>query len=268
MYSNGLIETSGGCTGAKTTGLDGSKITGGTVEANYIAGLPASKITSGTFDGSKIADGAVSTGKIANLAVTGAKTTGLDGSKITDGTIAAERLPAFIGIPGTGLVCAKTSGAYTTTYNTNGVKLPWGFYNFLPSNTADLEIYNSGGFTACKALAAGWYLFEIGYQIQGGDDLIKFPYSWNLTPVLWKNGSIYKWGSSANYISWLDGFPGPYGFGNDFAQSSFVVPMAANDYVIPGYFWSRSGDASSATIIKITSTGYGTYFSAALLDKG
>jgi len=250
--------------------VDNSKISNGAVDGNKLStgAVSNTKIADSAVDGNKLATNSVSTTKIVDLAVTGGKVQGIDGSKITDGTVNIARLPASIAIPGTGLVCAKTSGAYSTLYNASGTRLPYDFYNTIPSNTSDLQIFNEGGRIGCRALAAGWFVAEIGFQLEGGDDLTKFPYSWNLTPVIWKNGSIYKWGSSANYISWLDGFPGPYGFGNDFAQTTFIVPMAVNDYVNPGYFWSRTSGVGSATVIKVTSTGYGTYFGMSLLDKG
>ena len=82
-------------TGGKTSGLDGSKITGGTVAPAYIGDLPTSKITTGTFGTAFIADSAVSTAKIANLAVTGGKTASLDGAKITTGSVAADRIASL-----------------------------------------------------------------------------------------------------------------------------------------------------------------------------
>ncbi len=278
---NGQKIDNGAVSGTKLadSAVSNSKIANSAVDANKISNnavsnakiangaVDVNKISDGAVSNPKISDNAVSTSKIDNFAVTSGKVLGIDGSKISDGTIAAARLPSALTTPGSGVVCVKTGGSYTTTYNSSGVQLPWGFYNSVPSNTADLEIFNSGGKTACKATVAGWYEVEVGFQIQGGDDLVKYAYSWNLTPAIWKNGAIYKWGSSANYVCWVDVWPGPHGFGNDFAQSTFIVPMAANDVIIPGYFWSRSNSTASDTIIKPTSTGYGTYFGMSLLNR-
>ena len=60
-------------TGAKTSGLDAGKITGGTLAAGYIGDLAAGKITSGTFGNAFIATDAIDSINIKASAVTSGK---------------------------------------------------------------------------------------------------------------------------------------------------------------------------------------------------
>ncbi len=326
-------------TNAKINDLSGSKINAGSVAADYVGALDASKIQSGQFQNAQIATGLdaaklttgtlpidrvannaitnakISTGvdagklttgtlpidRVANNAITNAKINDLSGSKINAGSVAADyiaaldaskiqfgiidptRLPSDLTTVGSGLICLKTSGSYTTLFNSSGNTLPTGFYNKTPSNTSDLQIvseYIDDDYrVGCKALNAGWYMVEIGYQLRGGGDFIKFSYSWNLTPILWLKSSrsgdfyypaIYKWGDSNGFTCWLGGFPGPYGWGADFSQTSFIIYLYENDVIYPGYFWSRTDtNVNSDTVIKATtsSPGCGTYFGVSLLNR-
>ncbi len=73
---NGTVKaTSFSGSGAGLSGLDGSKLATGTIDAARIPGLDAGKITTGTFDATRIP--------------------GLDGSKITAGTLSADRIPGL-----------------------------------------------------------------------------------------------------------------------------------------------------------------------------
>ena len=287
-------------TNTKIAAVDAGKLTTGTLPIARVAdnaitnakistGVDAGKLTTGTLPIDRVANNAITNAKINDLSgskinagsVAADYIAALDGSKIQFGTIDASRLPAGVGIVGSGITCLKDSGAYTTLWNGGaGEKLPSDFYNSITANTADLQVVteNWGGVNriGIKTLNAGWYMTEVGFQVRGGSDLVKFTYSWNLAPTYFlktANGTIdgttpHKFGNSGSYMTWL---PGAAGWGADFAQSSFIVYMQANDIWYPGYIWTRfDANKTSDTIIKATSYSggrYGTYCSLSLLNK-
>lgn len=287
-------------TGLKTQGLDGTKITEGSVAAERIANLAAGKITSGTFgtafiaddaitnakigplavstteiandaiNNDKIAPSAVGTTEIANLAVTGLKTQSLDATKITDGTINASRLPGnVISTVGSGITMSRNNstggGTYQAVWSGNGEILPSNFYNVIGSNTSDLtKVTVNTNKLGVRATYAGWYLVEVGYQL---DINTNFGFSWALTPAIAINSaSITKWGASAlsardtGFVDRSDTCP--------WAQSSFIAYLGANEYVSPAYVAIREGtNSGTAGIITPVGGGLGTYFSVALLNR-
>jgi len=260
-------------TNAKINDLSGSKINTGSVNANYIGALDAAKITSGQFTSAQIQDNAI----------TNAKINALDAGKLTSGTVPAARLPSGLGAVGSGIKCLRTTnaGSYTTLWKLGaGERLPTGFYDSIPSNTSDLQIISEyidgANRIGIKTLNEGWYMFEIGFELRGGADLVKYTYSWNLSPGYWLKRASggtpdgtkpYKFGTSGVHVCWLSDI----GWGSDYAQSSFIEYMYANDIIYPGYKWTRSDSGrSSDTIIKASTYEdgfYGTYFSMSLLNK-
>ena len=247
-------------TGGKTSGLDGSKITGGTVGASYIAGLPTSKITSGTFDGTRIADGAVSTGKIADLAVTGGKTSGLDGSKITGGTVGVSYIPTSA--IGSVINPSLSNGATISRRSTDNVSASTG-RNFFPSNFFDNADITGDGITTTRSQGkflvtiAGWYLVELSFRINP-----VYTFGLQCAPLLYKGNNStqteYKIGGDAIACVWLGG-----GNGQRYAQSTWMVPLNANEAVRAGY----DSVGTYGDLFDADASGIETYFSIALVSK-
>jgi len=187
---------------------------------------------------------------------------------------------------GSGVLLRKTAvNAYTTVYNANGVRLPYSFFDTPFTSTSDITVFNDttqpqyydpntgtgpGNTLGIKAANTGWYQIEIGYRLRGASDNIKFGYAWNLTPCLFKKGTVtpVKMGSSANWVC-INSTQGFYnGFGQDYAQSNFIYYLTANDVIYPGYFWVSDGVyvPTTDTIIQYSNIG-GTYFSMSLLNR-
>lgn len=283
--------------------LSGSKVNAGSVAATYVGALDASKVTTGTFgtaqipslDTGKITTGTFSGSRIANLAITNAHINDLSGSKVNAGTVAASyigaldaskitsgrlnsaQLPANVSAVGSGVLLQRTgsSSAFTTYYDGNGRKLPWGFYDSTGSLvTSDMTVSNVGGFICATASSAGWYLVDINYQLKGASDLYDFTYMWGLTPVIYKSSGTtvptvpFKWGNTGVCIRDTN-LAASNSWSADFCSGNFIVYLAANETIYPGYFWSREGSASSAEIIIATSAAgaYGTYFAMSLLNR-
>ena len=286
----------GAITDAKISNVAGEKVTTGSVAAERIAALDAAKITTGTFGNAQIASGldaaklttgtlpidrigsgAITTAKIGDSQVTGAKTAGLDASKITSGQLNSAQLPNEVGAVGSGILMQRTGSAstFTTYYDANGRKIPWGFYDSTGTLvTDDMSVSNVGGFVCATATHAGWYLVDVSYQLRGGGDLANYTYHWGLTPVIYKSSGTtvpttpYKLGATGVCVvdsnvamqnSWTA----------DFCSGNFIVYLNANETIFPGYFWSREGSASSDEIIKATTTAnsFGTFFSMAMLNR-
>lgn len=183
---------------------------------------------------------------------------------------------------GSGVFVKKTSGAYTTVYNSSGVRIPYSFWDQPITSSTDITVFNdtsqqlyydpntgTGPTGACGVRAAnsGWYQIEIGYRVRGGSDNIKFGYSWNLTPCLFKRGTIppVKVGASSTFLC-TNSF-GPQGFGQDYAQSNFIYYLYANEVIYPGYFWASDGIFIPTTDTVISASTTGTYFSMSLLNR-
>ena len=252
------------------TGLDAGKLTVGTLNA-------ANRIAAGAIVNGHLASGAVTTVKIGDSQVTGAKTAGLDASKITSGQLNSAQLPTNVGAVGSGVLLQRTgsAGTFTTYYDGNGIKLPWGFYNSTGTLvTSDMTVSNVGGFICATASNAGWYLIDINYQLKGASDLYDFTYMWGLTPVIYKSSGTtiptvpYKWGATGVCIRDTN-LTASNSWSADFCGGNFIVYLAANETIYPGYFWSREGSTSSAEIIIATSAAgaYGTYFAMSLLNR-
>lgn len=247
-----------------TDAVTNAKIATDAVTGNEIAAEAVSS--------TELATNAVTSAKILDAAVTGSKTTTLDASKITTGTIGSARLPAGLGTVGSGVVLNKTTGTYATLHGQN--RLPSGFYNSVPANTSDIEVLNlAGGNVGIKTLNAGWYMFELGYQLTTGAGTAYLNYRWDFTPILYKSDTAgvgipgSKWGTNAVWINYnafsLDG----KGMKN--VQNSFIEYMAAGQIVYPGYIWraDTSPTPTSASIIEVSLNGFNTYFSGSLLNR-
>lgn len=194
----------------------------------------------------------------------------------TGATIQSNVLPASVTTVGSGVAVQRTNaaGAYTTTFNGNGVIVPWGFYNVGGLTTSDITVSNVGGYTCAKVSNAGWYLVEVNYQLRGAGDLANYSYHWGLTPVIFKASGTtvpsvpFKWGNTGTCV--VDTFAGgTNSWTSAFCSGNFIVYLEANETIFPGYFWSREGSATSDTIIISTTTtgSYGTYFSMSLLNR-
>lgn len=218
-------------------------------------------------------------GANANTAIT--KANGINqtlfGNTAGGTQILQSALPSNVTAVGSGVLLQRTgsAGAYTTTFNANGVIVPWGFYDFSTGlTTPDITVSNVGGYTCAKVSNAGWYLVEVNYKLRGGGDLINFAYHWGLTPVIYRSSGTsvptipHKWGPTG--VNVVDSYAlGNNSWAADYCGGSFIVYMQANETVFPGYFWTREGSASSDTIIQGGGTTgmYGTYFAMALLNR-
>lgn len=248
-------------------GLSGSTVSGSTVAQV----VPATSVVS------------TSTGRIndTNTKLFGAPQGGNNGKVLTT----ALDLTSLNSV-GSGVLLRKTAAnAYTTVYNASGVRLPYSFFDTPFTSTPDITVFNDtaqpqyynpgtgtgpGNTLGIRAANTGWYQIEIGYKLRGGGDNIKFGYSWNLTPCLFKQGSVgpVKMGSSSTWTC-INSAPGFFnGFGQDNAQSSFIYYLYANEVIYPGYFFNSDGIYIPTTdnIIQYSGIG-GTYFSMSLLNK-
>jgi hypothetical protein len=201
----------------------------------------------------------------------------LSGANITSSTIPVTALDANV-VPGiTATVKASTVGsglsmnrtsagpAYSTLFGQN--RLTTGFYDSVINSTSDFQVVNPGGFVGIKTLNAGWYVFELGYQLTQTN----VPYRWDLTPILYKSDTAgngfagAKWGTNVFYLN----FVGTDGKGSKNVQNSFVEYMEAGQIVYPGYLWSNNASpvTASANIIAVSLNGFNTYFSGSLLNR-
>jgi hypothetical protein len=113
-----------------------------------------------------------------------------------------------------------------------------------------------------KATITGWYMVEIAYKVFANES-----WGFNLAPLLYRNGSEYKIGTDVMY-TWGSGgtYSGSSG-AQRYAQSSFIVYLAANDYVEAGYH-VYIGAALNRNVLGATSnSGTETYFSMSLLNR-
>ena len=139
------------------------------------------------------------------------------------------------------------------------------FFASIPNNTPDFEVYtDANSFVGIKASNAGWYMAEIAFSL---DNTTAWNYSWTIQPVLWKGTTAqtypYKYGTSVSYNCWSPSV-GPYGFGSDGVQASFIVYLEANETLQAGYDFSAA--VTQSAVIRSNRTT-DTYFSVALLNR-
>ena len=189
------------------------------------------------------------------------------------GKILTAALPSIVGAVGSGVLLRRTSsaGSFTTNSSNGGTALVTGFYNFTEATTSSLTVSTSGVLTVTPSFA-GWYQVEIGF---GMVQTLKY-YQWYFTPVLLKNGAIYKFGSGVVNVAY------PLGGGQASAvplvsQASLTVYLSAGETVTPGYYWTPDSTdtrayvnnvlRSSDTIIVADVNGWFNYFSMSLLNR-
>lgn len=239
--------------------INGGKIGYGTVAAARIDTLDTSKITTGTFGTALIADGAITTAKIPDAAVTGVKTAGLDASKITGGTLGTGVLPSSLTSVGSGFLIQANSGAsanVSCSPNTPGAnKFASSLFNSTPSNTGDYTV-TTGSELKITASNAGWYMVEIAFGIDQTNRVVGY----RLAAALFKNGTMYKTGSTVDYYGSLSG-------NHPFcAQGSFIVYLNSTDYVSPGCLLYSQSTITAAPLVVSNFSG-DTYFSVSLLNR-
>ncbi|AYB68978.1 minor tail protein [Mycobacterium phage DismalStressor] len=152
---------------------------------------------------------------------------------------------------GSGAKMARTSTA-NVGVSVGRFLLPQNFYQSVDLATPDIVADPvNGKFTVSLA---GWYRVEIAFRVRTN----VFASTWNLAPVLYKNGQVHRVGTDC-YLFYYFGA----GAGGRYAQTSFGVYLDAGDSVQSGY------DASVAQSSLFTgeASGVETYFSISLLNR-
>lgn len=155
---------------------------------------------------------------------------------------------------GSGAVIVRTSTSNVTISNSNDgpVYFPTSFFGVNSISSADITVDTaSGGF---EVSLEGWYRVDLCFKINAGVSAI-----WNICPVIFKNGSVYRYGA--------DGCSQSTGSVRlRTIMSSFEVYLEAGDNVLAGY------DATNATgtisnVLTGESTGTQSYFSISLSNR-
>lgn len=250
-------------TNVKINDLSGSKINTGTVSATYVASLDASKITSGTFGSSYITDAAITNAKLA--------ASGLSATKFTTGTLPIGQVPtgsldknnisdlgtlytAHSDAVGSGATIVRTSTSNVTISNANTgpVYFPTSFFGVNAISSADITVDTaSGGF---EVSLEGWYRVDLCFKINAGVSAI-----WNICPVVFKNGSVYKYGA--------DGCSQSTGSVRlRTIMSSFEVYLEAGDNVLAGYD-AENATGTISSVLTGEASGTMSYFSISLTNR-
>lgn len=186
-----------------------------------------------------------------------------------DGKVLATALPTTVGAVGSGIIVYKSnSPPIATTLSSLGtfISVGFGFYNEVAATTTGDVVYEGDSFgrTTFRALNFGWYMVEIGYQL----NVQQWTYWWGFTPAISESrtGRV-KYGATA--VNARDtNIAASFTMAPPFAQASFIVYMRPGDTVRAGYSASREDYASgTANLIDPGSSGNGTYFSIALLNR-
>ncbi|AYN57196.1 minor tail protein [Mycobacterium phage BoostSeason] len=152
---------------------------------------------------------------------------------------------------GSGAKMARTSTA-NVGVSVGRFLLPQNFYQSLDLATPDIipDVTN-GKFTVSLA---GWYRVEIAFRVSTN----AFASTWNLAPVLYKNGQVHRVGTDC-YLFYFFGA----GAGGRFAQTSFGVYLDAGDSVQSGY----DASVAQSSLFSGEASGVETYFSISLLNR-
>jgi hypothetical protein len=174
----------------------------------------------------------------------------IDATTLT-GDVPVGNLPTEQLLPGSGNAAIMTRNSTANVGLTPGATeiLPANFYtnSINPTGSGITPSVSQGRFTVTQA---GWYLVLMGFRINPGAQN-----GWNFAPVLYKNNAIYRYGGD---------FTGDAFRAAKYAQSSFIIYLAANDYVQAGTAY----EATFATgLLDSDGTGKQTYFEIALLNK-
>lgn len=229
-------------------------------------------------DGKAVAaQGTANTG-VANAATADGKAVTINqrlfGQATTGTKLLSTVFPTTVGAVGSGIIMSKTGASSGSAYSANWGQvgqfnfLDDGFYNIPGVATSDLAYDSSNGKVGVRALNAGWYLVELGFQTNSS---VQYTYWWSFTPAIYESSTgRTKYGASV--VSARDtNFGASFSLTPPYAQSSFIVYMNPNDRVFPGYqaVLENSTGGGSANILFASpniSVG-GTYFSVALLNR-
>lgn len=173
---------------------------------------------------------------------------------------------------GSGALLIRTTAGRVAAGANGANKVALGFFNSLSVSSSDIQCITSSGAAATgvrndyigrfRATITGWYMVEIAYKVFANES-----WGFNLAPLLYRNGSEYKIGTDVMY-TWASGgtFAGSSG-AQRYAQSTFIVYLAANDYVEAGYNVYIGTALNRNVLGATTSTGTETYFSMSLLNR-
>jgi hypothetical protein len=189
----------------------------------------------------------------------------LDGSIITTGTVGTGRLDTN----GIGAQINPTSGSGalltrkdTANRNANIGRFPFsaGFYTHLDRASTDISAMTTSGVPGTgqrsdysgifRVANSGWYMCEISFRLNA-----TFASGQKLAPALFKgtnlsNLTVFKIGADTLQ-------------GARYAQSTFIVYLAANETVQAGF----DGAGFATDVLDADASGVETYFSISLLNK-
>jgi hypothetical protein len=189
----------------------------------------------------------------------------LSATKITSGTVDVARLPSTLTTVGSGFIMRKTTGAIDLSCSANtptGIPFATSSYDSTASNTGDYTLSTgAGGELKVSAANAGWYMVEVAFGIAQTARAVGY----RIAAAMYLNGSLHKIGSTVDYFGTFD-TQIPFS-----CQASFIVYLAANDYVTPGcMLYSQSTISSSlasGTDVIAPNFNRDTYFSVSLLNR-
>lgn len=290
----GEVSTLGGTVGSTTngTGLAGTVYgtngsgglvgTGGSVPTlqGSVGTTAAGTGLSGTVYGKGGVGGLVGTGGTTTTVTTtyngvygaGGLIPNLYGSGATSpqATIQVTALPTKLQSVGSGVTLQRTTSNPTpySTLKVTNIMMANGFYDSGYSSS-DFNVLNIGGYTMVRATNAGWYQVEMSFGLTRAFS----NYPWYFDPILFKNSQPVKYGNGAVNIPLTTAVGTVYAsYVPEVVQSAFIIYLAANETLAPGYGWRpEAGTPASDTIIIANAPNASnaaiTYFSVSLLNR-